>query len=773
MAIIYGTNLSNTLDGTEENDSIYGYGGDDTLYGYGGDDILDGGAGNDTMIGGIGNDTYYVDSSGDVVSELLDAGTDKVNAYINYTLGSNVENLSLFGSATIGYGNSLDNKIFGNSNANSLFGLGGNDVLDGGAGADTMSGGSGNDIYYVDNTGDSVLEASNSGTDKVYAYANYTLSANVENLYLCGFATTGYGNLLDNIIAVDNNFAGNGIAHTMYGYAGNDTLNGGAGSDTMYGGTGNDTYIVDNTGDIVYEALGAGFDRVNAYINNYTLGANVENLYLYGTATTGTGNALNNVIVGNSNANTLYGLAGNDTLNGGAGNDAMYGGIGNDTYYVNSAGDVLFEDAAAGVDKVKAYINYTLGNNLDNLSLYGAATTGTGNVNDNVIIGNNNANYLYGLDGNDTLNGGTGNDYMEGGNGHDTLIGGTGDDHLDGGVGCDFLDGGEGNDEMHGTLGDDTYVVDSVNDVVVEQATVNIRIDGKIVSTIYYGEDTINAYINYTLGNNVENLSLYGTASTGIGNTLANVISGNSYNNSLYGLSGDDHLYGYGGNDTLQGGDGEDYMAGGNGNDTYFINTEGDIVYEDANAGTDSIKSYINYYLNSNIENLFLYGAATEGYGNSLNNIIKGNANSNSLYGYCGNDILNGGMGIDSLTGGNGQDRFVFAESGSTNYDIIVDFSHVDDTIVLKEILDGVTDSSLEGLSFTGGVLNSGKYFEGAGYTGNNTGNQSGIYNNTTTGQIWYNPTDNSVNSGDSVLICTVGVTTAISLDNTDFLYST
>jgi hypothetical protein len=84
-----------------------------------------------------------------------------------------------------------------------------------------------------------------------------------------------------------------------------------------------------------------------------------------------------------------------------------------------------------------------------------------------------------------------------------------------------------------------------------------------------------------------------------------------------------------------------------------------------------------------------------------------------------------------------------------------------------------VLNSSLNGLSFTAGVLNAGKYFEGAGYTGNNTGGQvSGIYNNTTTGQIWYNPTDNSVNSGDSVLICTVGSTTAASLDNTDFVYT-
>ena len=67
---------------------------------------------------------------------------------VTYTLGANVENLTLTGTGAInGTGNALDNVLTGNCGNNILTGGAGNDTLDGKAGTDTMVGGTGDDTY--------------------------------------------------------------------------------------------------------------------------------------------------------------------------------------------------------------------------------------------------------------------------------------------------------------------------------------------------------------------------------------------------------------------------------------------------------------------------------------------------------------------------------------------------------------------------------------------------------------------------------------------------
>lgn len=336
--------------------------------------------GNSRMYGGRGDDSYIVDSTSDIIIENINAGIDTVESNISYTLGNNLENLTLIGTATIdGTGNTLNNTLNGNS---------GNNVLNGGGGVDILKGRLGNDTYVVDTTTDSIMENLNEGTDAVQSSISYTLGTNLENLTLTGIsAIKGVGNSLNNVIV---------------GNSGNNILDGGMGADTLKGGAGNDTYSIDNVGDIVTENLNEGTDSVQSSVS-YALGANIENLTLIGTdAINVTGNELNNTLNGNS---------GNNILNGGTGADTMLGGAGNDSYIVDNTADVVSEKVNAGIDTIQSSVTYTLGENVENLTLIGSsAINATGNTLANVLYGNDGSNILDGARGNDALYGTGGND---------------------------------------------------------------------------------------------------------------------------------------------------------------------------------------------------------------------------------------------------------------------------------------------------------------------------------------------------------------------------
>lgn len=133
----------------------------------------------------------------------------------------------------------------------------------------------------------------------------------------------------------------------------------------------------------------------------------------------------------------LFGNNGDDILDGGAGADLMVGGFGNDIYYYDNPKDRIVETLFGGTDEMRAWIDATLPDQVENLTLLDSAANGTGNGLNNVVTGNGLANSLSGLAGNDKLSGGGGNDLLDGGSGNDTLIGGTGDDRLIGGSGAD------------------------------------------------------------------------------------------------------------------------------------------------------------------------------------------------------------------------------------------------------------------------------------------------------------------------------------------------
>jgi Ca2+-binding RTX toxin-like protein len=294
----------------------------------------------------------------------------------------------------------------------------------------------------------------------------------------------------------------------------------------------------------------------------------------------------------------------------------------------------------------------------------------------------------------------TGNDTLIGADGNDTLKGLEGNDRLEGKAGNDSLDGGTGNDNMIGDAGNDVYVVDSTSDVVSETPTTAGEID------------TVQSSVTHTLGANLENLALTGTAAINAnGNALANKITGNAANNVLNGSTGADSLYSgffYTEVDGIAG-----YSAGDtlltNGNDTYIVDNAGDKVKESGTTATtevDTVKSSVTFTLTnptvadpnialSRVENLELTGTgAINATGNALNNKITGNIAANTLDGAAGND---------TLTGGQSSDRFLYNTntaftSSAVGIDTITDFAVGSDKI----LLDKTTFTALQSVAGNG-----------------------------------------------------------------------
>jgi len=374
-----GSNKKDNLKGSNKKDIINGKGGNDKINGGGGNDKLNGGGGKDNLIGGGGKDN--------------------------------------------------------------LIGGKGNDKLNGGKGADRLAGGPGNDIYFIDNTGDIVIEGGTAIATGGTATATATgdtvntsvsvgigkaskgsakISQFVENIKLTGKkainATVGKGN---------NDITGNKAKNVINAGSGNDNVNGGGGNDKLDGGKGKDN---------------------------------------------------------------LIGGKGNDVLDGGKGPDKLKGGAGNDTYFIDHIGDIVIEGgtatatggtatATATGDTVNTSVSVSAGKAsrgsakisqfVENIILTGKkainATAGKGS---NDITGNNANNIINAGSGDDNVNGGGGNDIINAGGGNDNVNGDGGNDIINGGSGSDNMNGDGGNDIINGGSGNDTLVGGPGSDIL-------------------------------------------------------------------------------------------------------------------------------------------------------------------------------------------------------------------------------------------------------------------------------------------------------------------
>ncbi|MBX7526625.1 calcium-binding protein [Qipengyuania vesicularis] len=787
----YGIEMAISPDGTQAllnttmgivSIDLGGGGGDpansDDLVGTSGNDILDGGDGADVMTGLLGDDTYYVDNFGDRVIEGLDEGDDTViTSLASYTLPDNVENVDVTGDAdTMALtGNALDNimdisavygsvftasglagddtidvsgllsfnvysptwtitlngnegsdtlvgnvngnnALYGGDDADQLFATGnGSNILDGGAGADVLdgSGTTGYTYFYVDDVNDIVIPGT--GTQ--------SYSGNPTN-YL--FVAAPYFEAPLGIF--DITFEAYGVAQTIVGNEGTNHFRSMEALDTAVGGGGNDYYYVDSPLTSIVEEADGGYDRISFFGNgDYYIPIHVEEASIRGSIST---------------------LHGNDQDNFLTGQDGTFiGGLGNDTYRVWDTGTII-ENAGEGIDTVLVSYDYTLGDNLENLSyrefLFANGRTLTGNEVANIITGSNGNETLSGLDGNDTiyadvegsaLSSSThANDTVYGGSGNDHLHAVYGNDALYGEAGWDTLSSGAGDDLLDGGNGTDTASYASASSGV----TVDLTIAG-VQDTVGAGSDTLVSIERLVGSAHDDVLSGAGSATMIHGGAGADTITGGGSSDLFFGEDGSDTLNGGDGWDQLNGGDGDDVMVGGNGGDLFKGGLGDDTIHGDD--GTD--RAYLddgNDVAFGGADNDLLNGQAgddqllgedgdDELVGSSGADMLDGGADNDTLNGGGQNDVLIGGAGddvligswsVDSLTGGTGADTFLF-ETGHTgrwmgNADTITDFNQSEGDVIDLSAIDAIIGGGDDAFTFIGNTAFSGTAGELAFY---------------------------------------------------------
>jgi Ca2+-binding RTX toxin-like protein len=461
---------------------------------------------------------------------------------------------------------------------------------------------------------------------------------------------------------------------TLLGTAGKDTLDGGLGADTMTGLGGNDVYYVDNALDQVIEQAGGGMDAVYASAS-YTLGAQVERLVLTGSAAlNGTGNELNNVLIGNAGTNILNGGSGHDSLNGGTGSDALIGGEGNDTLNVSqSTGgsvdgglgtDTLVMDRSSATTSLSWSLPNTSTTTINGVSVTGVErcvlATGSGNdaigsnsyslnVTSDDIRTNAGNDTIWAGDGSDSVSAGAGNDFISLATFHyagsnslyadsDWANAGTGDDTIYDVGGLDTVDGGDGYDFAH---------------VFLLSSNVSINLSG---NTAWLWNATGSASGNTRVDANSDWASVNNLATTGKHFQFVNTDASTGvdlYNVERLGATGtsaNDLIF------ALSMATGTTSYSGGSGTDTFFANWSNtttairwtNSLYSTVLVGNGSSASI------ASVERLLLStGSGDDSISNTnyaTNDDIRTNAGNDTIYAGDGSDSVSAGAGNDFIS---------------------------------------------------------------------------------------------------------------------------
>ncbi|WP_197436002.1 calcium-binding protein, partial [Agrobacterium vitis] len=378
-------------------------------------------------------------------------------------------------------GTSANDTLNGTSAADTLSGLAGDDILNGGDGKDTLNGGAGADTLNGDSGDDTLIGGAGAdvlkgglGSDTA-SYYRSGKGVSVSLASSVGATGDAVGDTFDSI----ENLTGSGYADTLTGDDQDNIITGDDGADTLIGGAGADSFVGGDDSDTVSYASAA------TAVNIYLARLYADSIGTGGDAEGDTFSAIENITGSDYDDTIASAVAGKLT-----------GGLGDDTYVIYSALNngviTVVETAGQGYDTVETTINYTLSNDVEKLKYVGTTSfTGTGNDQDNTIVGGAGDDTLIGNGGADKLEGGLGSDTasysgsgkgvsvslassidatgdangdtfdsienLTGSNYNDTLTGDDQDNIITGGKGADTLIGGAGADSFVG--GDDSDTV--------------------------------------------------------------------------------------------------------------------------------------------------------------------------------------------------------------------------------------------------------------------------------------------------------------------------
>jgi len=379
--------------------------------------------------------------------------------------------------------------------------------------------------------------------------------------------------------------------------------------------------------------LADGFDYADAGVGDYNvIGTSAADIIYLGAG--------NKTVAGAGGDDTIL-VRDNETsdfvfIDGGAGDDIIVGGRGDETYRVDSAGDLVIVHLIEGHHAVEATVDYRLVDNVQDLSLVGAARRGSGNAADNFIQGNESANELSGMEGADTLVGGGGDDTLTGGAGNDSLVGGGGTDAaVYSGLSTDYTvqnqpDGTRTVTDLRAGSPDGADTLSGVEVLQFSDSFVEPPTGGTPGDDVFQGGEGADTYAGFA---------------------GRDTIRGGGGDDQLFGGQDADNLDGGAGNDTVLGGAGDDFLHGGAGDD--LINGEAgafDVAtYADATSGVAvslAVSGPQTVGGGAGVDNL----AGVESLiGSSFADTLTGDANANILTGLAGDDVLNGGGGVDSV----------------------------------------------------------------------------------------------------------------------------